>query len=54
MGAKWGESGMSSLFAIKNIQIYINVPGPETYAMLVAGLASIGVAGRRKRRQVAA
>jgi hypothetical protein len=45
-----GDSSFTSELRVDNISV-VAVPEPETYAMLIAGLAMMGAIARRRRRQ---
>ena len=49
-GAYVGVSGFQFVFNAVPLTVPTPVPEPETYAMLLAGLALLGVAARRRRR----
>lgn len=48
-GSGW-QAGSDESFGIDNILVTAAVPEPESYALLLVGLAGVGIAARRRRQ----
>jgi hypothetical protein len=50
LGLEFANSPSIDAFEVANFSVTAPVPEPETYALMLAGLAAVGFIGRRRRR----